>query len=482
MQIIKNQNNKSHLDVIKYQLPSHINNIINNYIEEGKNIYNNNKNTNSNIDEFPGRNELFDNWCYSIYFTCNLLYFRNIKITCFLTNKVITSVYSNLIKLSTPTLHNNIFTYYLFSEGVNSCIVFYGGTFSLPMFVYYVVKNKCFDLIYGIFGAPYSRNECYKEYINIFLSKEINNIKPIVNNNPNYVISNTQKEVVLSFANIFQAGHYLWNEVSGIDILIKTNLIKNIDTLLLGHYDICDMYKIIKEFNPSCKIIDVDNHRYNNSNVYGFISGHFILNTTKKMYFKNVIPIKLNKKLVIMIIIKADRRCMHDVENVYINLISKLIENGILNPSETIILFDGLYRNNLNDFLTNFYNKFKDKYNNIVKTIIDNIHKDIECISLIGLPFSETLRYYNSINFWIGTQSSTIELISHTNINGLLITSKTLTHCAQQQCCYLQERINHDITLCDYINEHDLIVVNFHDLYNKVENNIKLIKHNMLFK
>ena len=74
---------KDCLDIIKNTLPSDINEIIINYLKEGSNIYNKNMVNYPKISKFENWELIYDNWNYSIYFTCNLLYFGNIKIKCF---------------------------------------------------------------------------------------------------------------------------------------------------------------------------------------------------------------------------------------------------------------------------------------------------------------------------------------------------------------------------------------------------------------
>ena len=477
MSIIRNENNIACLDPIKNNnLPDAIKDEIENYIKEGKKIYDDNIITHPNISKMDNQDMLFDDWCISLYFTCHLLYFQNVKIKCFFTNKILTSIYSDFFALDDYGIYdtNYKYTYYLFSEGINSCILVYGAPYYLPMFIYYFEKDICYDLLpHQLFGGPYSNHEYYKKLINAIKIYKIENLKLIISDD-NYIIKDTNKQIIISFANNYQQGHHFWNEVSGIDILIRTNLIKNINILLLGDFDICDIHKSIKEYNPQCKIINIadKNSIINNANVYGFISSHFILDTTKMLYFKNIIPIKLNNKFVIMIIIKADRRRLHDVENVYINLINTLIQNKILNPSETIILFDGLYKSNRNEFLKNYYDNNKDKYINIVNTIVDNIPKEIECKSLIGLEPTEVMRYYDAINFWIGIMSSSIDPISHTKKIGLIITPEAFTYCLRQQSSYIQNMTNHIYHVCSWDPYEELTIVNWHELYNQVEQGI----------
>jgi len=379
-------------------------------------------------------------------------------------------------------MSSEVYTYYLFSEGDNTCILVCGSGYNLPCFVYYVYINVCFDLINAPFGIPYGDIEYYNKIINILMTND--DICSIINNSIYIPETYSTRKTVLSFANHYQAGHYLWNEVSGIDILIKTNLIKEIDILLLGDYDICDIHKIIQEYNPSCKIINSkDKNTIDITDchiIYGIISGYFILEETKKMYFKNVNYnySNDNKKFVFMIIIKADRRCIYDIEHIYIKLINDLVNKDILIPNETLILFDGLYSSDINEFLKNYYDKFKDKYENIINTITNNIHKDFECKSLIGLKFLDTLSYYKCIDCWIAPQSSAMELINQTNINGLIITPQNLKYCTQQQCYYLDNRIRHKVSFAKVLPEKDLVLVNYIDIYINVENIILNIKNN----
>ena len=470
---------KDNLNIIKNILPDDINNIIKEYIEEGDNLFKKNKITHPDVKPINEYINIFDNWSYTIYFTCNLLYFNNIKIKCFLQNKIITSKYSNIINLK--DLYNNyIYTYYVFNENENSCVLFYGASYSLPIFIYYFKKNIFFNLIYGNFGNVYNDINFHKKLVDIFMETELPKIELNIANNISS--EDTQKLKILSFCNCFQLGHNLWNEVSGLEILIRTNLIKKINILLLGDYDICNMHKIIIEYNPDCKIINIkDKHliEENYLNIYGIISGYFITNNTKKLYLKNIVSKEINKKNVIMIIIKADRRSLHDIENVYINIINKLVEENILIPNETTIIFDGLYCNNVNTFLESFYNKYKDKYINIVNKIISNISSEFECISLIGFKFEEVLKYYKCIDLWIGVQSSTIELINQTNENGIIIIPENLLYCIQQQCHYLQDRIKHKTYISKYIPDLDLVVLNnFYELYDIVKDTIIKINKN----
>jgi hypothetical protein len=181
MVAIKRYNVNAVLDVLKNTLPNNINEIINNYITEGIDIYKKNKITHPDIEKFPQQDILLNYWNYSIYITCNILYYKNISINCVLTNKVISSVYSNLFTI--PTMSSEVYTYYLFSEGDNTCILVCGSGYNLPCFVYYVYINVCFDLINAPFGIPYGDIEYYNKIINILMTNDdicsiINNLLP----------------------------------------------------------------------------------------------------------------------------------------------------------------------------------------------------------------------------------------------------------------------------------------------------------------
>ena len=88
----------------------------------------------------------------------------------------------------------------------------------------------------------------------------------------------------------------------------------------------------------------------------------------------------------------------------------------------------------------------------------------------------ETLSYYKSIDFWIAPQSSAMELINQTNDNGLIITPENLKYCTQQQCYYIENRIRHDVSFATVSNVDNLTIVNWHDIYEKVERKILYLK------
>ena len=445
------------LYVLKNSLPNDINKIIQEYTQEGINIYYKNTINNPGIIQCPNNDLVFNYWSYSIYITCNLLYFKNITIQCPFTNNNITSIYSGITG-NLPGPHtSDIYTYYKFE----TCTLVCGGGYNLPCFIYSTEKNIYFNITRGEFNSVYgdsTRNE--------IIIKEIEKQK----------VKKGGNKIVLSFANNYQIGHYLWNEISGIDILIRTKLIKNIDILLLNDYDICEAHKTIQQ-RSSCEIVAFKDRDKLDGYHFGTISGYFILDATKQSYFNHVNPIKLYKKTTIMIIIKADRRPIINIETVFINIINKLVENKILIPNETAILFDGLYRSDANDFLKDYYKKHNNKYHSIVEKIIKNIDSSFNCKSLIGLSFIDTLGYYNNIDFWVGPGGCCVELINQTHKNGICIITNEFTYGINQQCCYIENRINRDYCLAKHTDLSLTIFaspmeINWNELYDCIENNI----------
>ena len=463
-------NNEDFFNFIKNELPDNIKNIIDNYINEGLQIYNGNHYNYPNFQKYNGWDNLVKYWNFSIYLMCHLLYFKNIRIKCFLTGNIINSNSSDILYIYHDPLITYYFPYYLFSDGINTCVLVYGGPYYLPMFIYYIEKQECYDLLYGNnFGCIYSCNESYKLIIELFLKryneKQQNLLLSKLDNNPG--------KISMIFANNFQSGHYIWNEVSGVELLIKTDLIKNIDNLLLSRFDICNVHELIKEKNPNCKIINIkDYDKIEGINFYGAISGYFMTSEAQKYLFYSIKnPIKFNKKIVIMIVIKADRRLLIDMDSIYIQLINKLVENNILNPNELLILFDGLYKDD--NIGTNYYDAFKEKYITVINNICNNIHKDIEYKSLIGLKFNEILSYYNNINYWIGQGGSCIEVLIQSNINGLIITPDYSMYGLNQQICYIQNRRKHSLIIGESVDIN--YKINFNELYNIVVEDIKKI-------
>jgi hypothetical protein len=445
------------LHVIKTTLPPHINAIIEKYHEEGRNIYKGNVLTHPSIPTCQNFELLQKTFEYIAYITCNLLYNKKLYLHCHLENKIVYSSYSGLINIEEENAPKTLFTYYLF-DGKHPFILVYGGCLYIPFFIYYLLDDIYIDLVNAPINKP--GDEIYVKVLKLVL-EDLKNRK---------VQSN---KVVMSFANHYQAGHYLWSEISGLDILIRTNLIKNIDILLLHEFDLCSAYKVIQEYNKNCKIISYKELETVKSGIYGFIASGFILDKTKDLYLKNTISIEPSRKLVIMIIIKADRRYLHNIEDVYTSLLNKLVENKVLVAQDTTILFEGLYRNESNEFLKNFYTRFGEKYNNIVQTIIDKIDTSFDCISLIGRHFDEIIKYYKCVNYWIGQAGSNIELIMQINKNGLMITTTEFDYGIEQQCFYVENRINQNMIYAKNMQSsnrfEDSIKVDENELYDKFE-------------
>lgn len=280
---IEVSNNEDFFNFIKNELPENITSIIDNYINVGFQIYNGNHHNYPHLEKYNGWDSLVKYWNFSIYLMCHLLYFKTIKIKCFLTDKIVNSYYSDMLYIYHDPLITYYFPYYLFSDGINTCVLVYGGPYYLPMFVYYIEKQECYNLLSGNnFGSLYGSYESYNSIIDIFLKRYNEKEQQLFLVN----LDEKQREVSMIFATNFQAGHYIWNEVSGVELLIKTDLIKNIDKLLLSEFDICNVHELIKEKNPECKIINIKDYENTESiNFYGAISGYFMTTEAQKYLF-----------------------------------------------------------------------------------------------------------------------------------------------------------------------------------------------------
>ena len=95
----------------------------------------------------------------------------------------------------------------------------------------------------------------FKSIINAFKSFTVSAWKQL-----NSYFSSSKKELVAILGILANPGHYLWNEVSGIDYIYKNGTLDNVDKFVVGPYEYFYIDDIFPEI-PSEKIIRLpDNH------------------------------------------------------------------------------------------------------------------------------------------------------------------------------------------------------------------------------
>jgi hypothetical protein len=462
MQIHRVHFGSNFLQTIKDSLSPEINTAIEKYHEEGRNIHKTNKKTHPHVPTFPDFQFLQQEWEYSAYIMCSLLYNRKLYFKNIIDGTTVCSSYSGFINID--KIDTGDFTYYLF-ECNDPFILVSGGRYNLPFFIYYLNSDILLHLTCGPWGTYYEFVS--RDYIKKLLPCILDDLKNRKNIND---------KIVMFFGNNFTPGHYIWNDTPGVDVLIRTGLIKNIDILVIFH-DVFDLHKIILEYHPTCEVIKHENITAVQGNYYGILSGGFILNTTKQLYMKNVKSHELKRKNIVLLMLKENRRNLLDSDKIYANMLNKAVENKVLIPNDTIILFDGLFKEDTEDSIQ-FNMEHGHKYKKIEQSILDKIHPDFEYTSLLGLPCREVMRYYKSVTCWVSQMGSCSDILIPLVKNGLVIMTEDFNHANPQQCFYIENKFPYEIVYavkssCDTKFNDTWKSLNEDELYEKFEKILK---------
>ena len=425
----------------------------------------------TNINDNSNSSNVKKYWLYTTYMNCAILSNTTLLFRCFLTKNIVKSTYSNYLECA-----NNMFSYYYYPQGDETFILILGGSYNLPMGVYYPCKKSYFNLSYPHFGGHYA--DCLHLINQITLEQIITNIN-LINNKDEAPLS------VFFLAWCMNPGHHIWNEASGIYPLIETTLLKNnVDIVVVGDWDIFNISSLILEHNPKCKIVKykdfVNDPYYICTNIkYGIIGEGFILNETKQIIRNHVNSVNYSNKFVLSIILKLDRsaRFIQNITEIYTNVINRLTSTNIIKPECLYVLFDGLYKHDTEQGLS-YYLSRKDIYEGSVKDIINNIDSRIECKSLIGMSPHNVLQYYNSITYFIGIVGANIYCIRHVyNKNGCVIYPKYIYDFSPDQDKIYVQEYNHNLEeIVLSPNNMDQYILDEEQLYNIVISGIQKSK------
>jgi hypothetical protein len=164
--------------------------------------------------------------------------------------------------------------------------------------------------------------------------KNINFEKTHYNENQNYI-----SYVIGIMPN---PGHYFWNEIIGLMMLIDNNLLDNIDEFLIYKYDYLKIGDILKNrFNKRVTYIeDLDKH-----NITCNVTKHFVndklIDTFKTFYNLNV-PNKITNNINILFDLRSNSRVWLNQTVIIKNIIYQLKKK--------------YYEYNVNFYISGFYN------------------------------------------------------------------------------------------------------------------------------
>jgi len=313
----------------------------------------------------------------------------------------------------------------------------------------YSICNYYFEdekIILGLgLGSGNHPQECYILYVYSFYKNKIfygwlnysfenfkkNNMVRIIDficNVKKYNFNKVNSTVKTFYGLCNNMGHALFNEYTGLYILKDYNIIKNIDEVIQGPFDVYHISNYLKQFTNIninyVKNIDNLNYVIGKGILFKF-NHHFITNKCisflkKNLYdiysivddYKNINILSKNiKKNYYPIINIVLRKGDYEMNN-QSTTISQLINMIIKKYPKAFFYFDGFVSNNSNEkeiFLginssqniSNIKNKYIDLVDEIVKKIDTNNY-----LSLIDMNISYLITHINNSSYAIYTLSS----------------------------------------------------------------------------
>jgi hypothetical protein len=412
-------------------------NIVNNYHkkyefnERLKNIQNYGFMTDNSFDNYSNNNinyilkkyfrigdENIINKClyenYNLIFTLNSIINKKIMGYCIKTGK---SFECNYIKYYPGDCC--IGYYFNFLNGDNNeFIIFFIWEFYAPLIIFYPTLNEVYNISYRYKGTELINN-CKLD------------ILPYIYDN---IISNNFNVINYHFGIISNSGHYFWNEVIALMILIETKLINNIDNFIIGP---CDYLNIAPLLNKKYKKNII--YKSNKSNNIPIINSSKVyidnstINTFKKFYEitdEDIIDPNITDKQTIHILFdirSTSRVCLNESE-IIVSLINHIINNYPNYNFKFYISGWYTYENDPNNINITI-NEQNIIFNNIVDKIKSTVNKpNIHIESLIGQNLSSIIKTCSIIDFCITNAGSGIGFFLYLIYKTLMITYSN-THC-----------------------------------------------------
>ena len=366
---------------------------------------------------------------------------KKLHFYCLNTQKIVESEYSTYIyiKGNHEVYSDSTYTVFQFNNDENSFFVIFNNGSGLGAmeigftFIWYYIKNTIY---FNDVDVNFNDNN--------FLVNLCNLIKYNYHNNK-FSIS---KKIAIPFGYSVNVGHSLFNEMSGLDRLIKIGLINKIDSIIIGPYNYYNIELLLQNYNKNIIYSDINdiNTKYNEYIICkpGAITITESLTTliTNKNNFTECEDIS-NYYPIINIVL----RCGNRIQNDQVDNLSNIINNLYTYYPNMYLIFDGYTNNNsiskykdlyyttYNNKDQNDYNiKILDEYNNIYNDIIKNI-KVKNYKSILNLSYIETGNILNKCNYTIYQVGSgcTISSWVH-NIPGIVFGRATEWY-GKDLCC-----------------------------------------------
>jgi hypothetical protein len=297
-----------------------------------------------------------------------------------------------------PSTKYTYYTYH-FNSSNDEFIIIFGWEYFSPMLIYYPKTNNIYNISY--------------RYSNILINNNIDNLFKNINYNITYYPTHNYTSYIIGL--IGNSGHYFWQEVHGLMILIEYELLDNIDEFIIYKYDYLNIAYILKnKFNKKIKYIKSENEIHA---LTVNITKHYITNSStelfKNIYDLNSINVKSNN-INIMFDIRSNSRVWLNQIPIIINIMN--VVNNKYNKYNIKFYISGFYKYDKIMSYTNYNNKKEIQIQNkIFNTIQSNVKFKI--VNLINMNLFEILQISKNIDLCITNLGSGIGFYYSTIFN-----------------------------------------------------------------
>lgn len=286
------------------------------------------------------------------------------------------------------------YTYHFNCSGDEFIIMFSWEYFS-PILICYTKTSEIYNISY--------RYSDITQFINLLKN---------INYNITYYPTDNYVSYVVGI--MHNAGHYFWNEICGLMILIENNLVSNIDEFIIYNFDYLNIGNMLKsKFNKKITYLASENNNRLTLN----LSKHYITNSLIET-FKNNYELKNNNNIneinIIFDIRTNDRIWLNQIP-IIINIMN-WIKNTYHNYSVNFFI-GGFYNYEQNNTQNTIYNSKKEisqqtKIFNIIKNFVS-----FPIYSLINLNLSQIIKICQRIDLCICNSGSGIGFFYQTIFN-----------------------------------------------------------------
>ena len=364
---------------------------------------------------------------------------------------------------------NNVATKYAsyvyhFNCSGDEFVIMFSWEYFSPFLIYYPKTKYVYNINYRYSDILYHINN---------INSTLNNIDYIITYYPKF---NYTSYVIGIMHN---AGHYFWQEVHGLMLLIEYDLLDYIDEFIIYKYDYLNIADILKsKFNKNIKYVTSDKEIHNLS---VNISKHYISNSSDKI-FKDMYSLTITNN----IFVTNEINIMFDLrsnDRIWLNQIPIIINimNGLKNKYS---------KYNINFYISGFYNFKKtclSTYYNVTKEInsqnkIFNIIQSkvtFPIFNLINKNLSEILYISQKIDLCIANLGSGVSFYYSTIFNKPTIgfTNSKNSVIFNSQLCAFESKINKysSIHPCYITDINDNFILKSGVLFNAVMSKINEI-------